>query len=258
MNLFVTLFGGMLLTGMLYAVGRRLRLSNLWAATFAAALPSGLYIVLVAGDLPGLDRITMHLIAYPTVAILLAQLYGAKADHTRSLHWVPKLMIGFFLFISVVFGSMVYIAAHGLPPSVAAWVLPRAKEGNVHTGFAGVVEHRLEAAKGVRQHLKQEDRLARLGWRVTIDGLAAPAAGHPVQVSIALHNQLNEPLYDVGVRLSLGRPGKTPEIELPLTETGIGRYEGRLDRLEAGVWVAYLELSGRGEQIHMEHTLEVH
>ncbi len=257
MNLFTSLFGGMLLTGVLYAFARHLRLSNLWAATLAAGLPSLLYVALVLGDLPGLDRITMHLVAYPTVAIMLAQLYGAKADHARSMHWVPKLMIVFFLFISVVFGGMVYIAAHGLPPTVAAWVLPRADQGNVHTGFAGVVEHRTEAAKGVRHHLKIEDRLARLGWRVTIDGLAEPLAGLPVHVSVSLRNQLDEPIDDVAVRIALGRPGKDADIPLPLSEIDAGRYQGSLPGLEAGVWVAHLELRGRGEQIGMEHTIEV-
>ena len=38
MNLLISIFGGMLLTVLLYAAGRRLRLSNFWAAAERAAV----------------------------------------------------------------------------------------------------------------------------------------------------------------------------------------------------------------------------
>ncbi len=124
MSLFVSLFGGMLVTALLYGLGRRLRLSNFWSAVSAAGLTSVAYAAQVVATRPGLDVITLHLVAYPTVALLLYQLYGDKVRHARAIHWVPKLLLGFFAVLTVLYGGFIYVAGHGLPPALAGWLLP--------------------------------------------------------------------------------------------------------------------------------------
>jgi hypothetical protein len=156
LNLLITIFGGMLLTVLLYGGGRALRLSNFWAAVLACALPSFAYVAHAVAVWPGLDVVTIHVVAYPTVAVLLYQLYGSRAGHELNVHWAPKLMIIFFVLITVIFGGFVYIAGQGLPPALARLILPGAKDKNIHTGFAGVVAHGEDAAKGIGHHLGME------------------------------------------------------------------------------------------------------
>ena len=180
MNLLITIFGGMLLTVVLYGGGRALRLSNFWAAVLACALPSFAYVAYAAAVWPGLDVVTIHVVAYPTVAVLLYQLYGNKAGHELNVHWAPKLMIIFFVLITVIFGGFVYIAGQGLPPALARLILPGAKDKNIHTGFAGVV------ASAARQ-LAPEAKLA----YVMTDGAALPYA-----LSDLMHQLTGEGIVD--------------------------------------------------------------
>ncbi len=257
MSLYLTLFGGMLATALLYWAARRGGLSNFWAATLACALPVFAYLGHALTVLPGLDVVTLHVVAFPTVSLLLYQLYGEKARHGQAMHWAPKLMVAFFVALTVLFSGFVYIASNGLPPMLASWLLPGAAGKNLHTGFAGVVEHGGEAAKGIGQHLKVDERLARLGWEVEVAGLHGLAAGQPREISVQVRDRQRRGLDGLQVHLALGRPGQPAAEGTALAGTGDGSYRGTLTAATAGTWVAYLTLAGRGEPLTLEHTLEV-
>jgi nitrogen fixation protein FixH len=257
MSLWLSLFGGMTLTVLLYGAGRGLRLSNFWASVLACGLPSVAYLGLALSAWPGLDVITLHLVAYPTVAVLLYQLYGARARHDATLHWAPKLMITFFVTISVLYGGMIYIADHGLPATVAQWLLPNAKGKNLHTGFAGVVAHKQEdAAKGIGQHLRNEHALRQLGWRVEVDGLGEIKAGVASDVRFRILNNADRGVDDARITLALSRPGDKPGTAVILNNVGDGTYHARLAAVQAGTWVAFMTLEGKGETVRLEHSLE--
>ncbi|MGQ9685437.1 MAG: hypothetical protein ACUVT2_03900 [Thiobacillaceae bacterium] len=258
MNLLISLFGGMLVTALLYGLGRVLKLSNFWAAVSAAGFVCVVYLAYVVGSRPGLDVVTLHLVAYPTVSVLLYQLYGEKARFDTSMHWAPKLMMGFFAVLTVLYGGFVHVASHGLPPALAGWLLPNAKERPVYTGFAGVVEHNQDAAKGIAQFLKMEDRLAKLGWRLEISGLSDVKAGRPLPVSVQVLDRSGRGVDGVEIRLSTSRPGQTPSAPVRLKGDGKAGYHATLGPLEAGSWVAHLHLEGaEARPITLEHTLQV-
>lgn len=258
MNLLISLFGGMLVTALLYGLGRVLKLSNFWAAVASAGVVSFVYLVYVVGSRPGLDVVTLHLVAYPTVSVLFYQLYGEKAQFDASMHWAPKLMVGFFAVLTVLYGGFVHVASHGLPPALAGWLLPNAKERPVYTGFAGVVEHGQDAAKGVAQHLKMEGRLAKLGWRLEISGLSDVEAGRPLPVSVRVMDRSGRGVDGVDIHLSLSRPGQTPSAPVRLEGDGESGYHAILSPLKAGSWVAYLRLeAAQARPITLEHSLQV-
>jgi hypothetical protein len=258
MNLLITLFGGMLLTALLYALGRGLRLSNFWAALSAGGIACFAYLAHVMVSPPGLDVITLHLVAYPTVSVLLYQLYGEKARHAASMHWAPKLMLGFFAVLTVLYGGFVHVASHGLPPALAGWLLPGAKDKVVYTGFAGVVEHDQDAAKGISHHLKMEHRLAKLGWRLEISGLSEVPPDRPLPVSVHVLDRSGRGVDGVDIRLSTGRPGQTPSAPVRLQGDGEAGYHATLSPLQPGSWVAYLSLEGpQTRPITLEHSLQV-
>ncbi len=256
MSLWLSLFGGMTLTALLYGGGRALRLSNFWAAVLACGIPSVLYVLLAIVAWPGLDVVTLHVVAYPTVAVLLFQLYGAKAQHEKSLHWAPKLMIAFFVTITVLYGGMIYVAGQGLPPGLAQWWLPNAEGKRLHTGFAGVVAHKQEeAAKGIGQHLRNEHALRQLGWRVEVDGLGGLAVGAEHAVTLRLSGADSRGVDGVRVSLAFARPGDAPGQPLLLTPQGDGVYRAPVSLPATGTWVVYTTLSGASEPIRLEHTL---
>jgi len=257
MNLLVSVFGGMTLTALLYGLGRGLRLSNFWAAIVAGLLPSLAYVVYASFARPGLDTITLHIVAYPTVAVLLSQLYGAKADHARTLHWAPKLMITFFVLLSVVFGALIYIAANGLPPALARVLLPNTEGKTLYTGFAGVVGHHQEAAKVIGYRQKMEARLAQSGWSVEVNGLTGVAPETAVPLQVRIRQTDGAGARGVEVSLDLARPGMTAAQRITLVETTLGDYQGVLPPLAVGTWLVTLNLTHAGETIRLEHDLEI-
>lgn len=256
MSLFITIFGGMLLTALLYLVGRLARLSNFWAAVMGAAIPSFAYLGYALGRPVGLDTITLHVIAYPTVAVLLGMLNSEKAKRQSNVHWAPKLLVGFFLVMMVMMAGFVYVAGQGLPPALAQILLPNIKGKNVHTGFAGVVEHQQDAAKGIGHHLGMGDKLAKLGWHVEVSGLSDVRAGQPNPVTVRILDTAGRPVDGVAVSLTLTRPGQPAVLGQLALEPGTAGYQGTLAGLDSGAWVAGLRLARGNDVIALEHSLD--
>lgn len=255
MNLLVTIFGGMLLTVVLYVLGRGLRLSNFWAAVVAAGLPSFMYLAYAMVTGPGLDTITMHVIAYPTVAVMLALLYGEKAKTAGAGHWAPRLLVAFFVVITVLYGGFVYVARQGLPPGLAAVLLPNAGNGKVHTGFAGVVAHGEDAAKSIGHHRNMQNKLARLGWQVEVFGLDALRPGHANEVRVLVRDRAGALVLGIRVSLALGRPGQAPVETVALEPKGEAGYLALMGLPGEGAWLAALSLEAKGERVELQRII---
>lgn len=255
MNLLLSVFGGLLLTAVLFAAARALRLSVYWAAVIGAGTPTIAYVVHATRAWPGLDVVTLHVIAYPTLALLLFQMYAKRPERPGRMHWAPKLLVAFFVAITLLFAGFVHIASNGLPPALAAKLLPGADTQRVHTGFAGVVAHSPQAAKVIGHRRMMEHKLDRLGWHVEVSGLDRLSPEHEQLTRVDIRDPSGAPVGDVRVTLDLGRPGQAPVMTQPLREERPGSYQARLMLAGAGAWLARLTLEGGGERIELEHAL---
>ncbi|HNA30357.1 MAG TPA: FixH family protein [Thiobacillaceae bacterium] len=255
MNLLISIFGGMLLTVLLYAAARKLKLSNFWASVTAAGLPTAAYMAYSVAVWPGLDVVTLHVIAYPTVALLLYQLYGSRAESQGGTHWAPKLMVGFFVVITVLYGGFVYVAGQGLPPALASLLLPGAAHKNIHTGFAGVVAHGEEAAKEYAHEEPWEDKLLRLGWRLSVEGLDALGTTGKGQVQVRVAGSDGKGVEGIAIKLSLARPGQPTSLVLPMTGASGGQYRFSAELPAGGQWMATLELATGNDRVVLERHI---
>ena len=255
MNLLLTVFGGLVLTVVLFGIARGLRLSVYWAAVLGAGVPSLAYLVYASTVWPGLDVVTLHVIAYPTVALLLYQMYGKRPAGDSKMHWAPKLLVAFFVFITVLLGGFVHIASEGLPPALAAYLLPGAATHRVHTGFSGVVGHSPQAAKVIGHRQLMEHKLDQLGWRVEVAGLDALVPGREGAVRVDIRDRGGRPVGDARVNLELGRPGQPPQSSHALRESEPGSYRASLALDDGGAWLATLMLGDADERIVLEHVL---
>lgn len=255
MSLFITIFGGMLLTALLYGAGRMLKLPNFWAAVLAAGLPSLAYLAFAFAIWPGLDVVTMHVVAYPTVSVLLFQLYSRRDGQEETVHWVPKLLIAFFVALTALLGGFVYIAVNGLPPALAARVLPNAQGKILHTAFAGVVEHGDEAAKSIAQRRNIGARLAKLGWNVEVSGLEALGAQRGGEIKVLLRQADGGGVSGRELRLGVARPGQPAPAGEAMREVASGDYRGTLALPGEGAWVAMISIAVEGRRIVLEHAV---
>lgn len=255
MNLFISIFGGMLLTVILFGAARSLRLSNFWSAVISAALPSIAYMTYSIMDWPGLDVLTIHVIAFPTVALLLYQMGGSRNASGTRLHWAPKLLIGFFVILTMILGGFVYIAGNGVSPAIAQWLLPETHGKKIFTGFSGVVAHGEEAGKTIAHHRIMDEKMGRLGWQMEVIGLTTLHPGVASEVIVELKDKQLQSVADVDVSMGLGRPGRSMQDVFDLKPVKDGSYRTRVVLPAGGEWLAVLTLKHKGESIVFERAL---
>lgn len=243
----ITLAAGLVAVVLLYALGGRMRgLPPSLRALLAGLLPLLGYFVLMIGRWPGLDVAAIHISVFLAAGLVLHVITQLRQRSPGRLHWVPKLLILFFLGLVVLNGTLLYIATQGLPDPVARWWLSK-DGGTVHSGFSGVVQHGQDAAKAVSAELSQAHRESQAGWQVEVYGFDGEATERLIEVRV--RDRTGLPVEQVEAQLRVLRPGAAqPALTLALEARAAGVYEGVLRLPASGRWVADLRLLRGGDQ----------
>jgi nitrogen fixation protein FixH len=240
MSMELTLFGGLILVILLFALGRAYRLPAEMAGLLAAGLPLLAFFVYLFGRWPGLDVVAIHIALFISAAFVLV-VFSRYRSRQKRMHWVPKALIVFFAVLAVLNAGFLYVATKGLPASVAGLLLPAGNHEAIHTGFAGTTRHGQEAAKAIGADLSREHRNTLLGWNVRVEGLRQPAVGENT-VIVSVEDGRGVPLPGLKGELSLARPGGIPKT-YPFSPTGRGQYKSRLNFEGPGLWVLELHIA---------------
>ena len=235
----ITLFGGLLVVLLLFAVTRALRMPAELAGLVAAAVPLFVYIATLFGNWPGLDVVAIHVAVFIIAAFVLVVFSRYRERQTR-MHWVPKALIGFFLVLIVLNAGFLYVSTQGLPPSLVHLLLPGSSNETVHTGFSGTTRHGEEAAKAIGSDLSRQYQNEQLGWRVRVEGLRMPTVGENA-VTVFVEDSEGRPQSGFAGEFLVARPGQKA-ASAPLRMTAAGQYETRLDFTGPGLWLLELEL----------------
>lgn len=251
MTTLITLLGGLLLMLVLYTLmGWVPRLPPVLRAVLASSITLLTYFGLIVGRWPGLDVVAMHISVFLVAGLLLYMFSQYRSRRTGRLHWVPKLLIGFFVLLAVINTFLLYVATRGLPPTLARLWLPGGT--TVNTGFSGVVEHGQEAAKAVSSELNRSYTAAQLGWRIRLDGLPASVQAHPL-ISVKVGDRSGSPVTGLQAEMLLSRPGSTQvESRVTLPAKAPGEYGNVLVFPGSGRWLVDLQLSHPGETVYRE------
>jgi nitrogen fixation protein FixH len=247
MNTMTTLSAGLVAVLVLYILGGRIRsLPPILRAILAGLIPLLAYFVLILGEWPGLDVVAMHISVFLAAALVLFAVTQFRRRSAGRMHWIPKLLIGFFLGLVLINGTLLYISTKGLPDPIGRWWLG-GNRAVVYSGFSGVVAHGQGAAKAVSAELSESHREQELGWQVEISGLDSTEPARTIQVRVKDRTGL--PVDRIEAELSLLRPGAAqPALILPLGELDGGVYGGVLQLPASGRWLAELRLLRDHEQ----------
>ncbi len=253
-NTVITLFGGLAAVLVLYAIGGLIRsLPPILRAVLAGGIPLIAYFVLIIGRWPGLDVVAIHISVFFATALVLFALTVFRRRGGR-MHWAPKLLMLFFLGLTLLMAGFLYIANKGLPEPIGRWWLG-SNGGPVYSGFSGVVPHNQEAATAISSELSKAHREAELGWVIDVTGLDGNELERVIRIRVRNHTGL--PVDRVEAELHLGRPGAAqPAVVLSLNELEAGVYGGVLRVPANGRWLAELRLSRDGD-LRYHHTQEL-
>lgn len=258
--MFQTLFGGAFLIIALYYLLRAFGVSNYWRGVIGGIVPTIGYLAYAMARWPGGDVMSMHIAVYLATATVLVLIGGRRAVAAKQLHWAPRLIIVFFLGLFVVDGTLLLISGQGVPPAVAKWLLPPAKNNAqpTYTAFSGVVPHGEEAAKTVGQFMASTDRQNRLGWEIRVSGLERLALDSQASIALSAREADGRPLRGATVVLAMLRPGLArPAQMVDLVETDAGIYRGQLSLTLPGLWVAAIRLQRAKDRFETQQHVEV-
>lgn len=242
-----TLFGGMVLIAAIYFALRLAGVSNYWRGVISGITPTLGIMVYSMSHWPGADMLALHMALYVATATVLTLSGGAKTTVGGKMHWIPAAFITFFILLAVLMAAFLNVAMYGLPPSVAKWMLPNAKNKTVYTAFSGEVPHDEEAAKTVSQYMKKTEQQRQLGWQIEVGGLDGLHVSQSGEIAVTVRDKAEKALDGATVRLMLKRPvGGQVEKDITFAALGAGKYQGKMQIEQPGNWVAILRIE-RGQ-----------
>ncbi len=231
-----TLFGGLILAVVLFFVSRRFGLSNFWAGILSALAPFLMYLAYSSQHWAGGDVLAIHFAVYIANAGVLA-VFGSLQQKKHSLHWAPRLIIAFFIFLVILNAVLLSIASRGLPGSITSFILPNPDKQKVHTAFPGTVPH--DKNKSYQAHLARIEQQRELGWQATLQGVENLQSGQSAVISLLLQDKQGLPVQAAEVKLGLWRVANSRDDQsLKLSETEPGLYQAELTLPDAGKWLA--------------------
>lgn len=235
-----TLFGGLAVAAALFFVVRKVGLSNFWAGILSGVLPFIAYIAYSTQHWPGGDVLTIHFAVYLANAGLLI-VFGGMQKKKESMHWAPKLIIAFFVGLVLLMAILLSISSRGLPDGLVRLVLPNPSNGQVHTGFPGVIPH--DRNKLYESHVQDIEQQKNLGWHVDVQGLDALKNNLASNVVVKLSDKQNQPIIAATVTIELWRLANSADDQtIQFSETKPGEYHATLRLSDEGSWLTDLEI----------------
>jgi len=231
-----TLFGGLLFAIGLYFLLRAVRIANFWAAVLSGAIPFILYIVYSTQHWAGGDVLAIHFVVFLANAGLLG-VFGSMRRKKQSMHWGPKVIIGFFIFLAISNAILLSIAGRGLPHGLASFFLPVPENGRVHTAFPGVMPH--DRNKSYQPHLEQLQQQQALGWQLKLLGIDELSPGVSQRIAARILDGQGQAITQAEVTLNFWRMANSRDDKVySLKEQAVGEYAADVILPDSGRWVA--------------------
>jgi hypothetical protein len=255
MTMTETLFGGLLSVTLIFFVARRLSLSNYWSAVLGGSLPFLAYLGYSSNYWQGGDVVAIHLVVFMATAAVLG-VFNSMQRRKEKMHWAPRLLIAFFALLAVSMAIFVSIAANGLPPGIAKYLLPNVNGRVMHTGFPGALPH--DNNKLYEQHQLRVEAQRKLGWKVSVTGLENISPGVPTSISLALLDAGGQPIVADHVGLQILRlANHKDDIQVELTQTAPGIYGAQVTLPASGNWFAGIFIERGKDTYQMQQSLQV-
>ncbi len=240
-----TLFGGLIFAIGLYFLLRVFRVANFWAAVLSGAIPFVLYIVYSTQHWAGGDVLAIHFAVFLANAGLLG-VFGSMKQNKQTMHWGPKIIIGFFICLVISNAILLSVAGRGLPQSLTSMFLPSPENQRVHTAFPGIMPH--DRNKSYQPHLEQLQQQQALGWQLKLIGADTLSPGKQQQMLVQVRDEHGNAVTQAEVTLNFWRMANSRDDKVyPLVEQAGGEYAADVLLPDSGRWVAEV-LVKQGDQ----------
>ena len=255
-NIFLTLFGGLLTVILLFLGGVRLGIPPVLRGIIAAGFPLIAYSIASVRYWPGLDVLSLHVATFAVAAFVMVVMAKQQAKSgAKKMHWAPKAFVVYVFILVLLNAGFLYVSTQGIPTNWVHYFLPDPGDKTIRTGFSGVVEHGQDAASPVASELSESNRQQAIGWQAQVLGLDAPRRGANT-VYIKVMDGYSLWVHGLDATMAVSRPGGGESQMVAFKEQG-NAYEGTLDFDGPGRWIVDMRISKGQAVLHRSWTIQV-
>jgi len=263
--LVVTLGSGSLLAFLLFFVFFKiLHLGGKMAALATAALMLLIYVPLSITHWVGIDVFAIHFAFFMMIPYGLGIITGVHEERRqlegdqslqKGMHWIPALIIIFFILIAVVDSFIISSATTGLNTSLSKLLLPKAESNeisrNISSQFTGAVSNDLQdEEKKFDQYVAKLQKQRERGWRIGGGWDKTPVINKPAIFRLSAKDKSGNPITGAVVTTEFRRASAMKYDQLiQLKETGQGIYSSSVTLPLAGCWKMKVHVK-KGEDEH--------
>jgi len=249
-----TLFGGMALVIALFFILRKTGMAVYWSGVISALVGVVGYLIYSLQHWESGDVLAIHVVVYLASAGVLVG-FSNLQNKQNKMHWAPKLIICFFVFLAVLNAVLLSLSMHGLPHYMARLFLPNASQKQVNTAFPGVMPH--DKNKSYEPHLEALAKQRALGWSVDASALKHLRAGQENRIAIRVVDQQGHALDGATVTLDLWRIADSrDDLQLKLNQASAGQYQVNWKPYE-GRWMSLLTIQRGDDRYTVKASLYV-
>lgn len=263
-NLLLTLgVGSLIAFATFFVFYKGLHWRGKMASLATAAIMLLLLVPLSITHWEGLDVFAIHFAFYMMIPYglgIIASVHEERRiregkDIEKGMHWIPGLIIVFFILLAVVDSVIILFATNGVSGPIAQFVLPDSLSEDSGEGrqskFVGTISNNFQNkeleydayVKGLRA---QKER----GWQVLDGWTSKPVAGQDSLFNLRVLSKTNEPITGAKAIIAFLRPSAMDADQMiELKEGKPGEYGSTINLPQPGCWLVRITIT-RGEDTH--------
>lgn len=262
-SLALTLGVGVLFSfALFFFIYKGLKKSGKMAALLTILITQAIYIPLSVLYWDGLDVYAIHFAFFSMTAYGLGIITGNREARAQReglskvgwFHWVPAVIVGFFLVLAAVDSTIITLANKGASADFVRQFLPepqRQSAKEVTSAFPGTVSNDFQKKYDLyNSHLSQLQTQRERGWKITNGWLETPYAGKSGMFRIHVADKQGQAIAGGKVQISFLRPSdKNLDVQYDLMEFSPGDYGQPISLNAPGRWSVVITIT-RGDEVH--------
>ena len=255
MTLTETLFGGFLVTVLIFSLTKKMGLASFWSGILSVVTPFVGYLYHVHSNWPTGDVLAIHFVVYLAAATVMMVFWKERANKEK-MHWAPKLMITFFILLVIFMAMFVSLASQGVSSSLGKLFLPNSADKTIHTAFPGVIPH--DNNKLYETYVKEVEQQQARGWSVEVKGMDNIQLNVPSELTIRLIDKNQRPIHGANITIHFWRMAKSADdTQVVFSEVSNGVYHAKVSLQDPGLWVTTLEIQSGDEKYVGKQSIQV-
>lgn len=263
-NLVLTLgVGSLIAFATFFVFYKGLRWQGKMASLATAALMLLLLVPLSITSWQGLDIFAIHFAFYMMIPYGLGIITNVHEERRiregkeieKGMHWIPGLIIVFFILLAVVDSIIILFATKGLSGPIAELVLPESLSDDSGEGrqskFVGTVPYNFQNKETQYDEHRERLRIQReRGWQILDGWTTTPVAQQDSAFNLRVLSKEGEPITGGKAVIDFLRTsGMEADQQVELIEGEPGNYGAVVNLSVPGCWLLRIVIT-RGEETH--------